>query len=99
MVPLTCHKEIDLEPGETSSTPNSTINQLMQMTLSPKYADAPSTPLIWKLMLILQGFLSRFLQTGDQFDLAIAGDSASTLFASLQPALANLRLAAQLRGK
>jgi len=50
-------------------------------------------------MLILQGFLSRFIQTDDQLDLAITGDSASTPFASLQPALANLRLATQLRGK
>ena len=50
-------------------------------------------------MLILQRFLSRFIQTGDQLELAIAGDSASTPFASLQPALANLRLATQLQGK
>jgi len=49
--------------------------------------------------MVLQAFLSRFIQTGDQLELAIAGDSASTPFASLQPALANLRLATQLQGK
>ncbi|KIM45161.1 hypothetical protein M413DRAFT_332807 [Hebeloma cylindrosporum] len=47
---------------------------------------------------VAQGFLARFIQTGDHIDLAIAGDSASTPFASLQPALANLRLATQLQG-
>ncbi|CAA7259257.1 unnamed protein product [Cyclocybe aegerita] len=47
---------------------------------------------------VAQAFLAEFIQTGNQIDLVIDGDLSSSPFASLAPALANLRLAGQLTG-
>ncbi|KAF8160985.1 hypothetical protein B0H34DRAFT_699004 [Crassisporium funariophilum] len=47
---------------------------------------------------VAQGFLTQFIQSGDQLDLTIDGDMASSPFASLQPALANLQLSTHLNG-
>ncbi|KAF4598358.1 hypothetical protein EYR38_006760 [Pleurotus pulmonarius] len=47
---------------------------------------------------VAQGFLTQFIQTDNQLPLVIQGDSASTPFASLQPALGGLRLSSQLTG-
>jgi len=46
-----------------------------------------------------QGFLTSFLQTGDNIPLTIQGDSASTPFASLQPALEGVTLTTSVTGK
>lgn len=48
---------------------------------------------------ISQSFLSEFIQTGNSIGLSIAGDSDSTPFASLEGALAGLRLTTSLSGK
>ncbi|KDQ27871.1 hypothetical protein PLEOSDRAFT_1112748 [Pleurotus ostreatus PC15] len=47
---------------------------------------------------VAQGFLTQFIQTDNRLPLVIQGDSASTPFASLQPALSGLRLSSQLAG-
>ncbi|KDQ57731.1 hypothetical protein JAAARDRAFT_69819 [Jaapia argillacea MUCL 33604] len=47
---------------------------------------------------VAQGFLSSFLQTSDNLPLTIKGDSSSTPFASLQPALSGLSLTTSLNG-
>lgn len=46
----------------------------------------------------MQGFLTSFIQTDNQLDLTIQGDSTSSPFASLQPALSNLKLSTSLGG-
>jgi len=45
---------------------------------------------------VAQGFLTSFIQTDNQLDLTIQGDSTSSPFASLQPALSNLKLSTRL---
>ncbi|KAI0354382.1 hypothetical protein OH77DRAFT_1404952 [Trametes cingulata] len=45
-----------------------------------------------------QAFLTEFLQTGDEIPLTIKGDSESSPFASLQPALEGVELSTSLKG-
>ncbi|KAI0370690.1 hypothetical protein BV20DRAFT_966193 [Pilatotrama ljubarskyi] len=45
-----------------------------------------------------QAFLTEFLQTGDEIPLTIKGDSDSSPFASLQPALEGVELSTSLKG-
>ncbi|TFY74322.1 hypothetical protein EWM64_g9690, partial [Hericium alpestre] len=45
-----------------------------------------------------QSFLSKFLQSGDSLSLNIKGDSGSSPFASLQPALEGVHLSTSLQG-
>lgn len=47
---------------------------------------------------IAQGFLTEFLQTDDDIPLTIKGDSESSPFGSLQPALEGVELSTSLKG-
>ncbi|KAG1723382.1 hypothetical protein EDD22DRAFT_764388, partial [Suillus occidentalis] len=48
---------------------------------------------------VAEAFLTSFLRTGDSLPITIQGDSASTPFASLQPALEGVSLTSSVPGK
>lgn len=47
---------------------------------------------------VAQGFLTQFIQTGDELDVTIDGDSQSSPFGSLQPALDGVTISTSLTG-
>lgn len=58
-----------------------------------------NTMLSLALLTFEQSFLTDFLQTGDDLPLTIKGDSGSSPFASLQPALEGVSISTSVKGQ